>query len=265
MYAKTLYKPEVPQYAEEIIKSYVKKKVPHFFLYAKNKTESQVEETNNSVVNRIEQIFPKRNLNFNFSKTNLGKFDYRMLLNNPASVGNEEVYQYYKYLVKNLDFNKAEDRLADSDKSMFNYSAVYDDCRSKFYEWGYSRGIQPSDLLDSLIVMIFDKNRNSKKKAFWTMFGDDVYVNVLHNVSSSFARCERCKKRYLRIDDSCVCDKCSSYLNRKKLKIFTCVDCGKVVEIENSKAKRITKRCPECANRVTEHNKIMWRIINKQI
>lgn len=261
MYAKTLYKPETPEYVDAIIKHYVKKKVPHFFLYAKGKTEKQVEPTNNSVINKIQTIFPKHNLNFNFSKTNIGKFDYRVLLNNPASVGNEEVYQYYKALVKNLDFNRADDRLSDTDKSMYNYVAVYDDCRRKFYQWGFHRGINPTDLLDSLIVQIFCKKKNARKKAFWTMFGDDVFKNVEKNVNKSFARCTRCKNRYLRIDDSCVCEKCSAYLKKKKKKMFVCADCGQAIEI--SKDSRSPKRCKTCARKQTEYNKIMWRIINK--
>ena len=259
-FAKTLYKPEVPDYADSIIKSYVKKKVPNFFIYAKGKDENQVEPINRSAVNRIQKIFPKKNLNFNFASTNLGKFDYKMLLNNPAAVSNQEMYKYYKNLVRNLRFDTNNDRLSDTDKSLYNYNAVYDDCRRKFYQWGIDRGIEPVDLLDSLIIHIFTISRTSRKKAFWTMFGDDIYKNVEKNINSSFAQCKRCKKRCLNIDNKCLCEKCQRHFKRCKCKMYICEDCGKVVEIPIK--KKTPKRCPKCAKRITAHNKDYWRTMN---
>jgi hypothetical protein len=260
-YAKTLYKPIVPQYADDIIKRYVHDKVPYFFIYAKKKSEQQVEPTNSSTVNRIREIFPKRNISFNFSNTTLGKFDYRVLLKNPAAVGNDEVYKFYKRLVGRLDFNSSDDRLADGDKSMYNYSAVYDNCKYKFYQWGYEHGIEPSDLLDSLIVQLFTKNKTPRKKAFWVLFGDEIYENIRNNISTSFVMCERCRKRFLRIKDDCLCEKCVKQLKRKKMKTYTCCDCGQVFDV--TKKSRTPKRCPECAKKQIANSKNIWRIVNE--
>ena len=54
--AKTLYTPTRPKAIDKIIKSYTKAKLPHFFVYAKDKTEEQVENVNNSVMNVYKEL-----------------------------------------------------------------------------------------------------------------------------------------------------------------------------------------------------------------
>ena len=54
-YAKTLYKPKRPNNINKTISKYTTSKVPHFFIYAKDKTRKQVEKRNNSIVNRLEK------------------------------------------------------------------------------------------------------------------------------------------------------------------------------------------------------------------
>ena len=86
-YAKTLYKPERPQAIHEEITAFTKGNVPHFFVHAKDKEFTQVEEINESFVNKLEYkiINPRincRNLKDSKGKK-LGTIDYTKLVNNP--------------------------------------------------------------------------------------------------------------------------------------------------------------------------------------
>jgi len=57
-YAKTLYKPERPDYEKELITSFTKDALPHFFVYAKDKKLHQVSDINNSLVNKLNEFIP---------------------------------------------------------------------------------------------------------------------------------------------------------------------------------------------------------------
>ena len=79
-YAKTLYKPTRPKKIKKKILEYTQHKVPHFFVYAKDKSKHQVEKINKSTVNKLQRIIP--NPRIKFENTNVGEFDYKMLMRN---------------------------------------------------------------------------------------------------------------------------------------------------------------------------------------
>ena len=66
-YAKTLYKPERPKEIKKLISKYTKRKLPHFFIYAKDKKRHQVESINNSTVNKLLKIIPNPRVSFKLS------------------------------------------------------------------------------------------------------------------------------------------------------------------------------------------------------
>ena len=80
-FAKTLYKPERPSFIHDKITDFTNKKLPHFFTYAKDKTINQVEDTNNSFVNKLESkiINPR----INSRGIGLKPIDYTKLVSNP--------------------------------------------------------------------------------------------------------------------------------------------------------------------------------------
>ena len=80
-YAKTLYKPEFPKDIGKEIKSFTKKGLPHFFIYAKDKNDEQVEPINNSFVNNLN--YKIGNPRINCRGIGLNKIDYRILVSNP--------------------------------------------------------------------------------------------------------------------------------------------------------------------------------------
>ena len=232
-YAKTLYKPEPPQEVVNIINKHIKSKVPNFFKYAKNKTDNQIEELNNSTVNRIQEIYKSKNLNFNFKDSNIGKFDYHTLLSNYNAIYIKEICDKFKELSTTLNFNKM------GEDSLNNYFAVFDDCKNQLLNLGYSK----NEIVDSLIIDLFNNRKTDKKKAFWIMFGNVVYYNIKNNLDKNSAICNKCGKRFIKSKCNQIhCDKCTKY-TQKKNKTIICQDCGKEI-IVDSLSKSI--RCNDC-------------------
>jgi len=233
-YAKTLYKPTIPNEISKIISKYTKSKVPAFFTYAKNKNKEETEPISNSCVDRIRKIYKKKNLKYNFKQDNIGIFDYKVLMNNPDVKFVQEVADYFKEVSSKLNFNRSDD------KKCFNQYSVYEDAKSKILDLPYDK----KKILDIIIIDLF-KNRNTpRKKAFWTLFGNDVFENVEHNLNNNFVLCEKCHKRFYktRIDQTC-CSNCRGY-KKIGVKSIICCDCGKEFEIDSKDTKSI--RCNEC-------------------
>lgn len=238
-YAKTLYKPKRPKYANEIIKPLVKGKVPYFFRYAKkkkwsnNSKESQVEPIGNSIVDRLTILFPKKHLNYNFKSNNIGKFDYKVLMSNPETEFISDIAEFYRKITKNMKFKHS------NNKKMNNYYAVFEDINKQLFDLPYPRDV----IIDNIIIELFHNTKSISKKTFWVLFGDDVYKNVSKNISTNFVQCKRCKKRFFqKHKNEKYCDKCRGY-QKKKTKTLVCVDCGKEFKV-NSNSRSI--RCDEC-------------------
>ena len=246
-YAKTLYKPKRPKFADKIIKKYTKAKVPHFFMFAKDKTSTQVEHINECTVDRVKKIYPKRKLNYNFKQSNIGKFNYKTLMKNPDVIIYPQIIKCYREIVAKLNFNNA------SDKKLWNCLAVFEEAKNKILSQAYDNNI----IIDNIVKEIFYTRKTALKKAFWFMFGEEVYQNIVNNLDKHFILCERCGKRfYKQSKNEKHCDKCKGY-QKKNTKALICVDCGKEFVV-NSNARRI--RCEECYKKERKlHNRQMYK------
>lgn len=233
-YAKTLYKPTRPKEVNDTIVEYTKAKVPYFFMFAKNKKEDVVNSISNCPIDRIVNLFPKRKLNFNFKFNNIGKFDYRVLMNNPDTEFHQDIADKFKEVTSKLPFNHV------SDKKMFNYLAVYQNAKFEILSLNYSQ----EEIIDSIILDLFVYRKTPMKKAFWTLFGDEVYDNVKRNIDDNFVQCEKCHKRFYKHSAlEKYCNKCKGY-KKKKTKIVVCIDCGN--EFKTSSLANKKKRCDSC-------------------
>jgi hypothetical protein len=189
-YAKTLYKVKRPKEIGKLITKYTKNKVPHFFIYAKDKKKNQVEKINNSTVNRLEYLIPNKPLNF--SAAGIGKFDYRMLMSNP----DVEVIQEIVDLYSELDLNK---RFIDIDPSDRNSTEdnlfVYRDIRNKLLN------IEPDiyKLVDVLVKYLYNYKKSNYKTTLWSSFGDILVENLNRNLQRKYGektiQCEICSIR----------------------------------------------------------------------
>ena len=233
-YAKTLYKPEEPEWVHNTITRHTKAKVPAFFKYAKDKEDNQIEEINDSTVNRIFKLLPPTRYRLNF-KTNLNsKFSYDMLLHNKNAKFNATIAERFVKLTSSLNFNQV------GFEGGSNYHAVFDAVRDEMRKLPYSE----EKIVDSLIVYLFSMKRNSRKRAFWTIYGDIVAENLHKNIDEKSAVCPACQQRFIKFrEDQKYCS--VACRRSAKDKHLICVDCGKEV-ITTGRANR-KQRCDECA------------------
>lgn len=76
-FAKTLYKSTPPKSVKAIISKYTNRKLPAFFVYAKDKTGEQVEPINDCVVNRIFTLYPEDKFKLKFEDRGISRRPHR--------------------------------------------------------------------------------------------------------------------------------------------------------------------------------------------
>ena len=236
-YAKTLYKSTPPKEVSDKLQSYSKQKVPHFFVYAKNKEKWQVQKRNNSPVNRLVEIIPKQR--FNFKPIGSDKFDYRMLMHNPKLIytpGADMIVREYLHFIRHIRVNP---------KSMYSGEDGYSYQFRILREHILSLNNNPYFVVDSIIYGIFAKMKSARKRLFWGAFGEIVLENLKANLD-------------LQLDDSMLCHKCLNRFSIKTYKlrcpvcgfqhsgtkIVTCIDCGEEFLVDARNNSKI--RCDKC-------------------
>lgn len=239
MYAKTLFKPTRPDFVNEILKHYHKMKVPNFFVYAKNKTKSQVEDSTDSTMNRIVKEIKDNKLMFNSIK-NLESLNYLMLLRNKECNYSNEILDKI-YDVENRKYgNNLHIDTDNSNKN--NINEISKQVKEKLL------AVEPNvyNIIQSLVKHLYEKKCSRKKKLLWYMYGDELLSNLKNNVDSNTEVCQQCGKR-IEIGTS-VRGKCRQCRDKelretRGLKTIKCTDCG--IEFEIQSMSRV-KRCNSC-------------------
>lgn len=211
-YAKTLYKPDIPDNVKQEIKNYTKSKVPAFFEFAKGKTENQVEKRNKSTVNRIYDIIESSKIRFNYKSA--GKFDYKKLMRN----SNVEIDYNIVENFKKLNRNKGH-IINSTDRSNIG-NAVY--INKKIKENMLDMG-DKYYVVDVLIKYLFCEKKSTNKTTFWDVFGDVVFENLEINlkdlIEGNFILCESCGKRIRKTNNRIkFCEKCSKEKNKENMR-----------------------------------------------
>jgi hypothetical protein len=206
-YAKTLYKLQTPKAKSKIITQYTKNKVPHFFIYAKDKTKNEVEKSNQSVVNRLEKIIPNPVIRFK----SLGQFDYKMLMNNTEVELNEEIIEKYNELDVNSRFLMSEHK-----DGVNNYTYIYNEIRTKLLELHNNVAY----VTDVLIQYLYNHKKSNFKTTLWECFGDVILGNLNRNVENKLKdriQCEVCGERIAVVGNrKKYCDACARRMNIEK-------------------------------------------------
>lgn len=245
-FAKTLYKPERPQGIHEEITAFTKGNVPHFFLYAKDKDDAQVEQVNQSFVNKLEYkiINPRincRNLKDSNGKK-IGSIDYKKLVNNPnieCKVGfhkNGTIDEsktdplIIKYCELNKEYHfKINMECADMPRDAITntqmkhdlfFKRVANEIKVELSKFGYT----DSEVADILVKFLYHIKPSKHKAVLWFCYGDYIVENLKKN---------NCKP---------------------ETKTIQCADCGEWVEVSRSSKRSI--RCEECQS---EYRKKMDR------
>ena len=229
-FAKTLYKPERPSFIHDKITDFTNKKLPHFFTYAKDKTIDQVENVNDSFVNKLESkiINPR----INSRSIGLKQIDYTKLVTNPniecravfnkngkinEDLSDPMIVKYYelnqKYHFK-VNMECAEltrgDLLSNTQyKQDLFFKRIANEIRFELSQFGYSE----SEIVDILVKLVYDVKPSKHKSVLWFCYGRNIYENIERNIKS-------------------------------KVKIIECVNCGKWIEIDIKDNE--TCRCKEC-------------------
>lgn len=248
--AKTLYMPETPKHIADEIKSVTKKRLPYFFVYAKDKLDDQVADVNESCINKISNIVPKRRLLF--GRDNIGKFDYRFLMcSSDVSLDYaipKRIIERYVELTKNINI-----RMVKVDSKHNNYNYVFQEVRDEMFKVLADENY----VCDVLVKYLFRVKRTPRKMAFWSCFGDIVVRNLKENISERSKQCKVCGSRFLKVyNREELCESC-----RKKTvgdtKVINCEDCGKKVIISSRASK--TKLCAGCQKERNKTRKREWK------
>lgn len=248
-YAKTLFKPTRPEYADAILKKYGRDKVPYFFQYAKDKKysekedkreENQCEDINTSMINRIcTEIKDPKNMFKGIGK--LGGIDYHILLKDKEDTySNDEVNAMFdrwnKKYGNNVNLNE------DDDTNKNNLVQVANEVKRDLN----SIELDDDKVINSLVRFLYKNKSTRKKKLLWYVYGEQLYHNILNNMIDEERTICRCCGR--RVKEVLIRGKCFScrqeeIKQRNGHKLIKCVDCGK--EFEIGSRSRVC-RCDAC-------------------
>ena len=229
-YAKTLYKPERPKQVHEKITAFTKGRVPHFFVYAKDKMDSQFDKRNNSFVNKLD--YKIVNPRINSRSIGLKSIDYKMMVNDPNiecraifdkhGKINEELSD--PMIVKYFELNNAyhfkvnmecadmpRDTLSDTRiKQDATLKKISNEIIEELSKFGYTE----SEVADILVKLLYRVKPSKHKSVLWFCYGKYIVENLKKNFKSS-------------------------------TKVIQCVDCGEWFEIDKKDTK--TCRCTDCS------------------
>lgn len=232
-YAKTLFKPTVPDEVNNLIKSFTKAKTPYFFQYAKDKERDKVEPKNDSIVNKLDDIIVNKRLSF--SRKEFGIIDYRLMMRCPETEIDEQVVS--EYIKQNRTYH-FKINMKNSDQINIRYIA--ERIKENLRVFGYS----DVEITDMLVKYLYGIKKSKSKESLWFCYGDIIVENLKNNIGNKTCVCKHCGVRFEPL--SPVQSYCEEHIGYQKIakKTIQCVDCGKKVSVD---ARNMTKtRCSEC-------------------
>ena len=185
-----MWKSEPPKEVANIIKKYTKSKLPNFFQYAKDKDpDTQVEQPNNSTMNRISAKIPTSRIRYN---NKIGKFDWTMLINKSVDYTTREnspIIERYNYWIKNQRRFDYGDDPHINENDLYKYRQIAQDIVD------YSA--EPLDVVvNSLVAYLYTVKKSSNKKMLWACFGWTIVENLRVNTAQLNPICPICGKRF---------------------------------------------------------------------
>lgn len=244
-YAKTLYMPERPVEIHKKIISFTQNKLPHFFKYAKDKEKNQVENVNESFINKLEKIIPNPRVNCKYLNDSdkyewVDKPDYRLLMNNPdievkivkSNTGilieetNPVILKYiekakmYGKQMSNIVFdvsNSPRKALYESQiRTNLLYNKIINLVKFELSQFGYSE----IEVADILVKYLYDIKQSKHKDLLWTCYGDIIYNNLIQHKKrlTKDIECIDCGEWFevrLKDNNTCRCKACREKYMRK--------------------------------------------------
>lgn len=239
-YAKTLYKSRIPDKIRADIGEFTNDALPHFFVYAKDKTERQVVEANESFVNKIGYLI--KNPRLNFKKAGIGKLDYKLLMKHPNITvkcsfkksghrpdrdGTDPMIIKYLELQKEFYYNLENIALmsesTNPDKLMnprvrevLYFHELRDHIMDELSKFGYT----DEQIADRLVKFLYSETNSKYKSALWICYGDILYDNLKKNLGADepVATCESCGNEFYvspRAKNKTLCPDCYKAYRRE--------------------------------------------------
>jgi hypothetical protein len=208
-FAKSLYMPKRPEWVDDLIKGYIKSKVPYFFIEAKDKEKKNVEPLNNSTVNRLRKVIPNKKIKF---EEIAGSFDYRLLmseeilnLNNDVIAQFEKLDRGKKWISQNVESNR-------TNKKIFIYNYIRSEM-SKVHN-------DEDKIVNILVEYLYNRKKSSFKDTLWWTYGDILLSNLRENLKNT-KQCESCGERIQKVNNkSKYCDKCAKRIKNEQNKKY---------------------------------------------
>lgn len=206
-YAKTLYKPIRPENIDLIIKKYTKPKLPHFFIYAKDKTINQVEKINNSLVNRFDKEF--KNIPLRYDIKNFGKLNYKNLMCFKDIEIDNELIDTYNTLNRLYHFKINQ-------KNRNNVSYIVETIKNELLSLEYTE----IEVCDMLVKHLYSMKKQPHKEILWQCFGDIIVGNLKNNISQNSIQCEKCGERFIpKGRNQQYCETCGYNVKKEKARV----------------------------------------------
>ncbi|WP_053956820.1 hypothetical protein [Inediibacterium massiliense] len=255
--AKTLISAEAVDKVDKEIKQLEKEKLPYFFLFAKDKEERQTNECGSSVVDRIaKEIETLNKQNFDFSK--VGRFSYKILMNNPKIEINKNIIKAYEVLdgKKNMLFKSTKHEKQDVSNS------IYTSIKNEFIQVITDNYIKYEDAVDMIIKHIYidKKLRNRRKTLLFTVFGEEIVKNLRKNINKDlddgYITCSECGKRVKsNSNNQKYCNSCKKKMKETKKKY--CSYCKKeIIDPSSNKQKYCSDECKKEAKRIKDRERV---------
>lgn len=182
-YAKTLFLPEPPEYADKILKSFTKNKVPHFFKYAKDKEDRLVEPIGNSTVDKLDSMIPDKPIRF-IALT--GKINHKKLMKRKTAPVNPSIIEKFEELSKKKRFLISQHKDRKSAGFYFN-SLVREEFKKINRKEDY--------IADVLIEYLYVEKQSKSKDILWDAYGHIIVENLEKNLKGTKV-CEECLERF---------------------------------------------------------------------
>lgn len=204
-FAKTLYKSTSPKHVKEIISKYVNKKLPAFFVYAKDKNPEQVEKINDCIVNRIYTLYPESEFKLSFEDKK--RFDYRMLMNNPDIILDEKVIKSFSEVISTAKLRKHKEEESNA--------VVIGNIISEMQKFDYEQ----QEICDMIIKDMFKEHTTFTnprcKEIFFHIYGDIIHENIISNKPKYGYVCIDCGTDINKVNGKCRCAECQAKYRRK--------------------------------------------------
>ncbi len=208
-YAKTLYKPEFPDNVKKQISKYTNSKLPAFFEYAKDKEKSQIEDKNESFVNKIYDIIPNKTINMR--NMDIGEIEYHKLMCDKNIICSKETADLYNKLNTKYRYMIS---LKDESKDNLKYTAAK--LREEFAALGYTDGV----VSDMLVEYLYGGGKRYKQ-LLWFCYGQYIIDNLEKNINvnkTKYIQCIDCDE-WIEIDimnkRTCRCNNCQKIHKRE--------------------------------------------------